>query len=805
MDIRWINLHGGDISMFKNYLTVALRNIFRFKAYSLLIIFGLALGIAVFMLSVIYTGFNFSYDTFHENADRIYMVVQVLPSGNKGEQNTAVIPAPMLPALVGEYPEIEDSTRISRCRKTIVRSSDQVFYETNILLVDTNFLSFFAFDMLKGNSSSSLDSPNSIVISEDTAVKYFGDGNPLGKTLSLDNKVDVTVTGILENPPYNSTIKYDFLLSMETARQLYGWMDDWTVNSQTTFIKLPEGVSPGQLEATFPEFVGKYFSDSPESPKRLFLLSFLSFRSQVESMDLLSHLIEGTPFVVSYFFIAMAFVLLLVVCINFMNLSTARYMHRTKEIGMRKVVGARRSQLIKQFLGESVTLSVISIPLAIALYYLFEPSFRAYVSPDVNLSLWDYPLLCLLLLGSVVLMGLFAGSHPAFFLSSFRPVQVLKGNVHIGRRSGFFRKVLVVSQFVLSILMIVFTVGISQQLSFLLKMDPGFNRERVITVTIPPESRENLDLLKKELAKHADVQMISAASYVPVNWNPRNQVIPEGYDETEAWTMAAYGVDHDFTELLEMEIREGRSFSEEYNDSESIILNETAAQQLQWENPIGKEMQLGGKRALVIGVARDFLFDDAHWKIAPSVIYLEEEDLGYLLVKISDVPVGGIVDFIREKWGTINAGIPFSYSTLDTRFESNYRYIEGMYSVFGAIGIFAVFISCLGLVAVAFYTVGKRTKEIGVRKVLGASVPEIIRLLLFGFLKMVVVANIIAWPLTYVLLERFLDWAWAYTTDISVMIFIVTGLLTLVFAVLSVVYQTAKVSLSNPAEALRYE
>ena len=247
--IRWIALLGGDISMFKNYLTVALRNIFRFKAYSLLIIFGLALGIAVFMLSVIYTGFNFSYDTFHENADRIYMVVQVLPSGNKGEQNTAVIPAPMLPALVGEYPEIEDSTRISRCRKTIVRSSDQVFYETNILLVDTNFLSFFAFDMLKGNSSSSLDSPNSIVISEDTAVKYFGDGNPLGKTLSLDNKVDVTVTGILENPPYNSTIKYDFLLSMETARQLYGWMDDWTVNTQTTFIKLPEGVSPGQLEA----------------------------------------------------------------------------------------------------------------------------------------------------------------------------------------------------------------------------------------------------------------------------------------------------------------------------------------------------------------------------------------------------------------------------------------------------------------------------------------------------------------------------------------------------------------------------
>jgi putative ABC transport system permease protein len=791
--------------MFKNYLTVALRNIFRFKAYSLLIIFGLALGIAVFMLSVIYTGFDSSYDTFHRDADRIFMVVQVLPSGNKGEENTAVIPAPMRHAMVDEYPEVEDSTRISRCRKTIVRTSDHVFYETNILLVDPNFLSFFTFDIKKGILSSCLDAPNSIVLSEDSAVKYFGDGDPLGKILSLDNKIDVTVTGVIENPPYNSTIKYDFLLSMETARQLYGWMDDWAVNSQTTFLKIPERISAGLLEERFPAFVGKYFSDAPESPKRLFLLPLLDFRRQVERLDLRSYLIEGTPFVVSYSLIAMAFVLLLVVCFNFMNLSTARYMHRTKEIGMRKVVGARRIQLVIQFLGESVIMSVISIPFATGLYYLLEPAFRSYVNPEVNLALWDYPLLCLLLLGGVVLMGLLAGSHPALFLSSFRPVQVLKANVQIGRRGGFFRKMLVVSQFVLSILMIVFTVGISHQLSYLLKMDPGFNREHVITVTIPPEARDKLELLKKEVAQHQDVAKISASSYVPVNWGSRTQVIPEGYEENDAWTMSVYGVDYDFTELLEIEMRHGRSFSKDYNDSESLILNETAVQQLQWEDPIGKELNLNGKRGVVIGVARDFLFDNAHWKIGPSLIYLEEKNLGYLLVKTYDVPAEGIIDFIKRKWGVINPGIPFGYSTLDARFESSYRYIEGMYSVFGAIGVFAIFISCLGLVAVAFYTVGKRTKEIGVRKVLGASVPEIIRLLLFGFLKMVIVANIIAWPLTYVLLQRFLDWAWAYKTDISLVIFVVTGVLTLVFAILSVVYQTVKVSLSNPAESLRYE
>jgi putative ABC transport system permease protein len=790
--------------MLKNYLTVALRNIFRFKAYSLLIVFGLALGIAVFMLSVIYTGFNFSYDVFHNNADRIYMIVQVLPSGNKGEQNTALVPAPMLPAMVNESPEIEDSTRISRCRKTIVRSHDQIFYEYNILLVDPNFLSFFAFDMLKGNSFSSLAAPNSIILSEDMAVKYFSDEDPLGKTLSLDNKIDVTVTGVLEKAPCNSCIKYDFLLSMETARSLYGWMYDWSVNSQTAFIMVPEGIPLTQLEEKFSTFVGKYFSDSPDSPKRLFLLPFLEFRRKVETLDLRSHLSPGTPFVVSYFLIAMAFVLLLVVCINFMNLSTARYMHRTKEIGMRKVVGARRIQLIKQFLGESVIISVISIPLAIGLYYLLEPFFRAYVNPEVNLSLWKYPLLCLFLLGGIVLMGLFAGCYPAFFLSSFRPVHVLKGNVQVDRKGGFFRKILVVSQFVLSILMIVFTVGISQQLDFLVKMDPGFNRERVITVTVPPEAREKLDLLKKELTQYPDIRMVSAASYLPVNWSPRNQVIPEGYDKNEAWTIQTYGVDFDFIELLELEILQGRSFSRVYNDSVSLILNETAKRQLQWDNPIGKEIRLEGKRGLVIGVARDFLFDDAHWKIGPAILHLEE-DLGYLFVKTSDVPVSGVVDFIREKWKILHPEIPFTYSTLDTRFESKYRYIKGMYAVFGAIGIFAIFISCLGLVAVAFYTVEKRTKEIGVRKVLGASVPEIIRLLLFGFLKMVIMANIIAWPLTYVLLKRFLDWAWAYTTDISIMIFIVTGLLTLFFAALSVVYQTVKVSLSNPTEALRYE
>jgi len=791
--------------MLKNYLAVALRHILRHRGYSLLILFGLALGIAVFMLAAVYTGFNISFDTFHQGADRIHMIVQVVPSENKGEQNSTVLPAPFLAAMIAEFPEIEDATRLSRCGKIIVRSIDQIFYESNVLLVDPNFFAFFNFDLRKGNPLTSLTEPNSIVLSEDAAVKYFGDSNPVGKTLTLDNDIDVSVTGIVENNRLDSSIKYDFLLSMETARRLYGWMDDWTVNSQTPFVKLKKGVPSGLVVKKFPAFIQKYFPETPDSPQRLFLLPLLDFRRMAESLDLQSHLFWGTPFVVSYFLIAMAFVLLLVVCINFMNLSTARSMQRAKEIGMRKVIGARRFQLVKQFLGESVIISILAIPLAIGLYLLLKPAFVAAVNLEIELALWDYPLLCVGLLGGVLLMGLFVGSYPAFVLSSFRPVQVLKGNLHAGRRGVSLRKVLVVSQFVLSILMIVFTIAIKKQLDYLVQMDHGYNREQVLTVTIPPDARERVELLKKELATHPDIRMISTARHRPINWSARTPVIPEGYDENDAWSMNAYGVDYDFIELLQIDLLQGRSFSKDFADRESLILNETAVKQLHWDNPIGKELRLGDKKGLVIGVARDFLFDDAHWKIEPSVFFLEEEDPGYMFIKTANVPLAGILQFIREKWRTVVPALPFSYSTLQDRFELDYQYIESMYIVFGAIGLFAIFISCLGLVAIAFHSVGRRTKEIGVRKVLGASVPGIIRLLLFGFLKLVLIANIIAWPLTYVLLKRFLGWAWAYTTDISVMFFVLAGVMTLLFAVLSVVYQTVKVSLSNPAEALRYE
>lgn len=791
--------------MLKNYLRVALRNISRHKGYSLLIIFGLALGMAIFLLAAVYTRFNFSYEGFHRGADRIQLVVQVLPSGNEGQRNTAITPAPLLRALTSEYPEIEESTCFSRVGRMIVRMKDLVHYESNIFFVKENFFSFFSYKLLKGDPLSALNDPNSIILSEDSALKYFGNEDPLGKTMTLDNKIDVKVTGIIENPPENTRVMYDFLVPLEAARIFYNWMDDWMVNSQSTFLRLREGIRPKNLEEKLSGFIGRYYPDSPERPKKLFLLPLVDFLRKAESLDLQSHLNYDPKFTISYFLIAIALVVLIVVGINFMNLATSRYMYRAKEIGLRKVVGASRGQLIKQFLGESVITTFLSVPLAIPLFYLLKPAFHAHIESDISLSPWNYPWLCLFLLGGTALLGVFSGFYPALFLSSFRPTQVFKGSLKIGGKGTSLRKILVVSQFALSILMIVFSLAVGRQVGYFKEMDQGFQREDVMTIALPPDSLDKLEPLKNELTLQPNVLSVSSARERPINWGKEGPVVPEGHDENDAWTMNTYGIDYGLIELLGLQILQGRSFSREYEDTENFILNETAVRQLQWDSPLGKTLKLGGKNGRVIGVARDFLFDNPHWGIKPAVLYLEKKEPGYLFVKTSGPPDAGTIENIKQKWQISVPGLPFIYSTLEDRFETAYRYIEQMAVVFGAFGTLAVFLSCLGLVAMAFYSVSRRTKEIGVRKVLGASTLGINRLLLIEFLKQVIVANAIAWPLTYLLLKRFLQFAWAYTPNISLTIFILATLVTLSTAVLSVIYQTVKISLVNPAEALRYE
>ena len=791
--------------MLKNNLKVAFRNIVRHRGYSFLIVLGMGLGIAVFILAALYLRFTSSYDTFHPEAERIHLVVQSLRSGNLGEQNSAVTPAPLRPAMLREFPEIEDSSRLARVGKTGVRGRDQTFFEPDVLFVDANFLSFFGFRMLNGSPGSVLEDPDAIVLSEDSALKYFGNEDPIGRTLTLNNEIDVTVTGIIENPPHNTLLHYGFLVPLETARTLHPWMEDWSDHSVTTFIRLRQGITAERLEERIPAFIGKYYPDSPHAPRKLFLLPLVDVLKQAEPLGLVTQLDYDPKFTIAYFLVAMSVVLLMVVVINFMNLTTSRFGLRAREIGMRKVVGARRAQLIRQFLGESVVLAVLSIPPGLVFFYALRQLFATYIDSHAVLSLQDYPWLCVQLLAGVVLLGIVSGSYPSFFLSSVKPLQILKGRLQVGRRGTSLRRILVVSQFALSILFILFAFAIQRQVGFMAGMDQGFDYSHVLTVTAPPEVRDTLQPLKEELSRHPGILKVATAFSRPINWATEGQVIPEGWDEHEAWTMKTYGVDLDFVELMELRIIQGRSFSREYDDAASFILNETAVRRLEWENPLGKILRLGERTGPVIGIAADYLFDNAHFKIEPSVLFLEENTPGYLLIKTSGAPAAALADSVEKTWRSLNPETPFVYSTLENRFESAYRYVGQMSAVFGVLGGLAVFISCLGLLAMAFSAVTRRTREIGVRKVLGATATTITRMLMFGFLRQVVIANLIAFPITYVLLTQFLRWAWAYRTDIPLISFAATALLTLVTAAASVAYQTIRLSFTDPAQALRYE
>jgi len=790
--------------MIKNYIKIALRNLKRQKIYSVITMSGLVIGFAVFIFFALISFSLSDFDKFHENARRIYGVVQVLPGGLEGEQHSAILPSPLLPALLEEFPEIEDGTRFFPAGRMIVGHQDKIFYEDGIRFVDPHFLSIFSFKVVIGNAEKALSEPYSLVLTEDSALKYFGDENPIGKSLTLDNKIDVVVTGITENVPKNSSISFDFLISAETAQALYGRTDDWNINNQGVFLLLSEGYEPAGLEAKLPDFINKHYELTPTSPKRLYLFPMLDFSKKSKGIE--CYWGSGEFSFVTLWIIAV--LLLLIASINYMNLSTARYVTRANEVGMRKVVGAHRFQLIKQFLGESILISLISLPVGIVVYEVLGPVLTAYMGLDfLNLSLWDKPQIFILVLGVAALTGIFAGSYPAFYLSVFKPVQILTGKVQKGKKGGRLRKTLVVVQFSFSIILIVFTLISVRQSAHNLRVDLGFDRTGIIAVEITGEARDNLELIKTDLTRHPDIVSVSASQAVPISWDTKHPVLPEGFGEDDTLNMNTYGIDYDFIEILGIELVQGRSFSRSYSDENNFIINETAAQQLQWKDPIGKQLSFEDQKGTVIGVAKDFHFKSIYQEhISPAVLYLEPKDLDYMLVKYSSPPrASEVVEYIRERWKILAPDLPFEYVSLNDYFQD--AYIEGdkTAEMSGVLGIMAIFLSCLGLFGLSSYAVERRFKEIGIRKVLGASVTGIIWMLIKEFLRLVVIANIIAVPIAYLMMSNMIRFIYAYPVDIGIDIFIYTVSITTLIAFITVSSQTLKAARSNPVHALKYE
>ena len=790
--------------MIGNYFKTAIRNILKHKGYSIINIAGLAIGLAIFSLAATLFKFQMSFNQFHRDADRIYSVVQVVPSGTGSDRHSAITRAPLRNLLRNEFQEIEDATRWIPTDRAVVRQERNTFYaeEGTILFVDSNFLTFFSFEMLAGDPETALSESNSVVLSESTARRYFGSVNAMGRKLTIWKDLEFVVKGVARDAPLNSSLKFDLLISLNT----FDWETNWSIKG-ATFVRLAKNTPPHNLEQKFPTFIEKHLSDSPVSPKKIYLLALRDLN--LKSHGISSYWPKEIPEIV-YLTFVIGIIMLLAVCFNFMNLATAGYFMRAKEVGVRKVIGASRRQLMWQFFGESVLLSLIAFPAAIVLKEIMQPLFIYLAASELSHAgseVWSNPLMMLALLGVTIIVGILAGSYPSIFLSRLEPVKTLREYLPTGKKGVRMRQTLIVLQLITAIFSVLVTLVSFNQYNYLLKFDVGYEMDRVLAVALGTNyTRSSLRPLKEALIRHPDISAVSSAVWVPGSWGSERRVVPEGAAGKEAWRMNTYGIDYGFIELFEMEIVQGRSFSRKFADSGSYIINQTAADRLNWDNPIGEKLTIRGKTGVIIGVVKDFHFKNLLEEIYPTVLFLEPSYLNYLYIKLSDAPVARVLNFVENRWHIFSPDMPFEYSMLRNRYGKDLLLgIKKWSGLAGLISVFIIIFSCLGLFGLASYTTQKRTKEIGIRKAHGASMANIVRLILTDFLKLIALAMIIAWPLFYFLDKILVPDIFAYSAETGFAFYIYAGGSALITGLGAVLFQTIKVARANPIEALRHE
>jgi putative ABC transport system permease protein len=789
--------------MFKNYLFVAVRNIIKHKGYSIINIAGLAIGLAIFSLTAALFKFQMSFNQFHRDADRIYSMVQVVPSGVTGERHSARTRAPLRRLLLNEFSEIEDATRWVPTNRVVVWQEKNKFYaeEGTFWLVDPNFLTFFSFEMLVGDAEAALSESNSVVLSESTARRYFGSINAMGRKLTTGKGLDLVVQGVTRDVPFNSSLKYDVLVSLNT----FDWETNWNIKG-ATFVRLAKNTQPNKLEQKFPTFIKRYLSESPELPKELYFLALRDLN--LKSYGIHSYWPKEIP-EIAYLTFVIGIIMLLAVCFNFMNLALAGYLMRVKEVGVRKVIGASPSQISWQFLGESVLLSLIAFPLAIVVKEIMQPLFVYLAAPELSRAgpeIWNNLLILAALFGVTILVGLIAGSYPSWLLSRREPAKILRENLPTAKKGVRIRQTLIVLQLSAAIFAVLITMVSFNQYNYLLKFNVGYERDRVITVPLGTNhTRSRLRHLKDKLSRHPDIAAVSTAMWVPSSWGTERRVVPDDAGDKEAWTMNAYGIDYGFIELLEMEIVQGRSFSRKFADSGRYIISQTAAHRLNWDNPIGKKLTIRGKTGVVIGVVKDFHFKNLLEEIYPTVLFLESNYLNYLYIKLTNAPVSRVLNFVENQWRMFSADMPLEYSRLTDQYGKNLLGIKKWGGMAGLISVFIILFSCLGLFGLASYTTQKRTKEIGIRKAHGASMANIVRLILTGFLKLIALAMIIAWPFFYFVDRILVPDIFAYSAETGFAFYIYAGALALITGFAAVLFQTIKAGRANPIDALRYE
>jgi putative ABC transport system permease protein len=799
--------------MFKNYFVIAWRNLTRHKLYSAINIIGLAIGMAACIVVLLFALYEKSFDSMHHrNLYRLNDVEKFTSTG--ATQKTAITMFPMGPTMKEEFPEVVNYSRVDGKSKYEMTYGEKRVFFPQTFFVDGSFLLMFDFPLLQGDRQTVLQKPNSIVLTESAARKLFGSADPIGKTLSHfgEDTLLFTVTGILKDVPANSQFQFDALQSLNTVYKP-DWMNRWNDHWVNTYLELAPHTDVAALEKKFPAYLKKHQVSGQQIHYGLFLLPLQDVHAN--AVDIIYDDINFQKFDrrYTYIFMAVGLLVLLIACINFMNLSTAQSAERAKEVGIRKTIGARRSQLGIQFLGESVLLSLIAMVIALGLVSLVLPYVDKLSGRNLRPILFVHPGLLAALVIGTILLGMLSGLYPAIYLSSFHPVKVLKGSGEPGRNKGTFRNILVIAQFASAVFLIIATILVFRQLNYMENQDPGFDREQVITIPMHGITSRKYALLKDELSTSplvagvtgAEDQLGGPLGTLGFGFWPGNKPM------RVLFTTGLF-VDPDYLSLYKIQLVAGRNFSREraaYRNE--FIINEMLARDLLKDQPgkplswlIGKHFG-GDTLGRIVGISKDFNFNSLHYKIEPMFLLDQgASSFSTVSVKINGRQASKAIAFIESTWKKVSPEYPFEYQFLDDHFKEIYRTDSQVSQMVAIMAGLAILISCLGLFGLASFSTEKRTKEIGVRKILGASVKDVVFLLSKHFIGLVLIANLIAWPLAWLALNRWIQ-GYAYRVAISWWVFVLAGMTALLIALGTVSFLAIKAARNNPVNSLRSE
>ncbi|MEZ5198591.1 MAG: ABC transporter permease [Bacteroidales bacterium] len=808
--------------MLKSYLQSLYRNINRNRFYTFLNLLGLAVGLAAAFIILLYVQDELAYDKYNKNHKRIYRIESDV-SVNSKHSLFATAPVPMGPAFKLEFPEVEEFTRFRMVGTTVFDYNDKAFFEDKFCLADSSVFDVFTFPFVSGVPENALSEPFTIVLTQATAKKYFGDVNPVGMSLHSKSNGDFRITGVIEDLPGNSHLKFDALLSMSSLAKLLG---EESFNSMEpkkfwnlgifTFILLKNNVSISAIAEKYPAFYEKYMKSLGDQINGNFELTFTPLSKTHFQKGLLSDMPNGNMEYVLVFSLAALF-MLLIAAINYMNMATARSSKRAREIGIRKVLGSDRGQLIRQFTIESVVMAIVSFLVALLIVVLVLPEFNNFTTKTISLSFFQNPVIYLEMLAIALLAGLLSGLYPAFYLSSFQPVRVLKGKVgSTGKSGGLFRKVLVVFQFMIAIFMIIGTIVVSEQLSFLKHNDPGFIKDDLVIVDLSDSDYiEKVATLKDELLKNSNIISVTNSSGFPGRFTQIRTMKVEQEMEMEQLSVVYSLADYDFIQTFGLELIDGRNFDRQMGSDaqEAVIVNQTAVKDFGWEdNPLGKRIHYrynkdgsGGRMLKVVGVVNDFHFKSLHSKIEPVIFLMNDAPETYLCIRVNGKNRAEALRFLEEKWNEFDADQPLSYSFLENIMDEMYTAEVKIDALIKIAAFITIFIALLGLLGLSSFLATQKTKEIGLRKIHGASIGNILMSFYREFALLILIAFVITVPMAYWRLEIWLESNFVFYKTQEWPVFIIAGAIAITVGLGTISYHVVRAALRNPVDSIKYE